>query len=87
MFALVALMCLYLGGNNIRKAFIIAPFSQWEVINWMLFLMGIVLLLVGLRCIWQANKDYKEAQALKEEKRKAEKEKRKRQFFYDENEE
>lgn len=84
MFSLVALMCLYLGTNNIRKAFVLAPFGQWQLINWSLFVTGIVLIPVGLLCIKQAVKDYKEAQRQKAEKEKAEKEKRQQQFFYDE---
>lgn len=83
MFLIVGLMALYLGGNNIKKAFALAPFGQWQAISWMLFVVGILMVLVGLACAWQANRDYKARQAELEEKEKAEKERRKQQFFYD----
>ncbi len=84
MFALVALLCLYLGGNNIRKAFVMSPFGRWQFINWALFVTGILMLIVGVLCIWQAMKDYKTAEKEAMEKEKAEKEKRQQQFFFDE---
>ncbi len=84
MFRLVGLMALYLGGNNIRKAFVLAPFGQWQLINWMLFGVGILMLLVGAACVWQASKDYKTKQEELAAKEKAEKQQRQRQFFYDE---
>ena len=83
MFSLVALMCFYLGTNNIRKAFALAPFDQWVFINWALFAVGVILLPVGVFCLLQAMKDFKVRKAEKEAKEKAEKEKRQRQFFYD----
>ncbi|MBR4035584.1 MAG: hypothetical protein IKJ05_02480 [Oscillospiraceae bacterium] len=85
MFALVALMALYLGVRNIKNAFIIAPFGQWQFINWSLFMVGILMVLAGIACVWQANKDYQAKQAEKEEKEKLESEKRKQQFYYDDN--
>ena len=83
MFALVALMCFYIGGNNIRKAFMLAPFGQWAFINWSLFATGLALVPVGFFCVKQAIKDYRENQRQKAEKEKAEKAKRQQQFFYD----
>ena len=87
MFALVALMALYLGGRNIKNAFVLAPFGQWQFINWSLFIVGILMVLVGIACIWQAGKDYKTKEAEMAEKERIEKEKRQRQFYYDETEE
>ncbi len=84
MFALVALLCLYRGGNNIRKAFTLAPFGRWELINWALAVTGILMLIVGVLCILQAMKDLKAKEAEIIEKEKAEKEKRQQQFFFDE---
>lgn len=85
MFALVAFRCLWLGTSNIGKAFRV-PFSQWENINWALMITGVLLLAVAVRCIWQANKDYKEAKILKEKQQRQEEEKRRRQFFFDDEE-
>ena len=87
MFALVALMALYLGGRNIKNAFVLAPFGQWQFINWSLFIVGILMVLAGIACIWQAGKDYKTKEAEMAEKERIEKEKRQRQFYYDETEE
>lgn len=87
MFALVALMALYLGGRNIKNAFVLAPFGQWQFINWSLFIVGILMVLAGIACIWQASKDYKAKEAEMAEKERIEKEKRQRQFYYDETEE
>ncbi|MBQ8604066.1 MAG: hypothetical protein IJ410_04400 [Oscillospiraceae bacterium] len=86
MFALVALLCLYAGGNNIKKAFALAPFSRWEFINWALFGIGVLLLIVGVLCILQANKDLKERAAEAEKQQEAEKKKRQQEFFYDDEE-
>ena len=86
MFALVALMALYLGGRNIKNAFVLAPFGQWQFINWSLFIVGILMVLAGIACIWQASKDYKAKEAEMAEKERIEKEKRQRQFYYDETE-
>lgn len=83
MFSLVALMCFYLGTSNIRKAFALADFADWGFINWSLFVIGVVLIPVGVFCVLQAMKDLKEKQAEKAESEKAEKAKRQRQFFYD----
>ena len=87
MFALVALMALYLGGRNIKNAFVLAPFGQWQFINWSLFIVGILMVLAGIACIWQASKDYKAKEAEMAENERIEKEKRQRQFYYDETEE
>ena len=84
MFALVALMALYLGARNIKNAFILAPFGQWQFINWSLFLVGLLMVLAGIACVWQASKDYKTKEAEKAEKERLEKEKRQQQFFFDE---
>ena len=84
MFALVALMALYLGARNIKNAFILAPFGQWQFINWSLFLVGLLMVLAGIACVWQASKDYKAKEAEKAEKERLEKEKRQQQFFFDE---
>ena len=84
MFALVALMALYLGARNIKNAFILAPFGQWQFINWSLFLVGLLMVLAGIACVWQASKYYKEKEAEKAEKERLEKEKRQQQFFFDE---
>ena len=86
MFALVALMALYLGGRNIKNAFVLAPFGQWQFINWSLFIVGILMVLAGIACIWQAGKDYKVKEAEMAETERIEKEKRQRQFYYDETE-
>ncbi len=85
MFSLVALMCLYIGVSNIRKAFS-APFSRWSAINWALAGTGVILLLLAAACIWQASKDYKQAKEKEAEKEREEKEKRRRQYFFDEEE-
>lgn len=85
MFALVALMALYRGVRNIKNAFALAPFGQWQFINWSLFVVGILMVLAGIACVWQANKDYQAKQAEREEKEKLESEKRKQQFYYDDN--
>lgn len=86
MFALVALLCLYMGGNNIRKAFMLAPFSQWAFINWALFVTGVLLLAVAVPCIRQASKELKEKNEEIEKQKEAERQKKKQQFFYDEEE-
>ena len=83
MFSLVALMCLYLGTNNISKAFN-RPFGSWQAINWMLAVSGLMLILVGIACIWQAIRDYTRRGKEKQAKEEAEKKARQRQFFYDE---
>ena len=83
MFALVALMALYLGGRNIKNAFILAPFGQWQFINWSLFIVGILMVLAGIACVWQASRDYKAKEEEKQQKELEEKQKRQRQFFYD----
>lgn len=85
MFALVAVMCLYLGINNIRKAFA-ADFSRWRAINYLLLISGVVLVLVGIACIFQAVKDHKEAGEKEKEKEEKEKQLSREQFFYDEEE-
>ena len=86
MFALVAIMALYLGVRNIKNAFALAPFGQWRFINWSLFVVGILMVLAGIACVWQASRDYKAKEAERAEKERLEKEKRQRQFFYDESE-
>ena len=86
MFSLVALMCLYLGTGNISKAFK-QPFGRWAAIHWMLAVSGIMLILVGFACIWQATRDYKERGRKARAKAEAEKKARQRQFFYDDEDE
>lgn len=86
MFSLVALLSLYIGSKNLRKAFYLRPFSQWTSINWLLLLTGIVLIIVGIACIFQALKDYKESQYNKAIVEKEKSDKRKQEFFYDEEE-
>ncbi len=86
MFALVALLCLYMGGNNIKKAFMLAPFGQWAFINWALFVTGVLMLAAVIPCIMQANKELKEKSAAIEKQKEAEKKKRQLQFFFDEEE-
>lgn len=83
MFLLVALMALYLGVRNMKNAFALAPFGQWQFINWSLFIVGALMVLAGVACALQANKDYKAKEAEKAEKERVEKEKRQRQFFFD----
>ncbi len=58
MFALVSLMSLYLGTSNILSAFRV-PFSEFEAMNWLLLLTGVILIFVGLACMWQAVIDAK----------------------------
>ena len=86
MFALVALMALYLGARNIKNAFILAPFGQWQFINWSLFVVGVLMVLAGIACVWQASRDYKNKENERAEKERLEKEKRQQQFFFDEQE-
>jgi uncharacterized membrane protein YqjE len=86
MFALVALMALYLGARNIKNAFIMAPFGQWQFINWSLFVVGVLMVLAGIACAWQASRDFKNKEAERAEKERLEKEKRQQQFFFDEQE-
>ena len=86
MFALVALMALYLGARNIKNAFILAPFGQWQFINWSLFVVGVLMVLAGIACVWQASRDFKNKEAERAEKERLEKEKRQQQFFFDEQE-
>ncbi len=86
MFSLVALLCFYAGINNIVKAFKLAPFGMWTGLNWLLLLLGAVLVVVGAACVWQANKDFQEKKKADTEKHLFEKEKRQRQYYYDEKE-
>lgn len=86
MFALVALLAFYIGVRNIRKSFFLSPFTQWNFLNWTLFIMGIILIIIGIACTLRAVKDYKTSQTEKEEKEKLEKQKRQEEFFYDDNE-
>ena len=72
MFGIVALCCLYLGIKNVKSAFSLAPFSRWQFINWALFLTGVLMLLLIIPCLMQANKDLKKAQKEKDDKEKAE---------------
>ena len=83
MFSLVAIMCLYLGTGNISKAFR-RPLSQWAASNYMLLVSGVLLILVGIACVWQAVRDYKERGEKIRQKKEDEEKARKRQFFYDE---
>ena len=80
-------MALYLGARNIKNAFILAPFGQWQFINWSLFLVGLLMVLAGIACVWQASKDYKAKEAEKAEKERLEKEKRQQQFYFDDEKE
>lgn len=59
MFTLVALMCLYLGINNLYKAFRVS-FYSWHIVHYGLAITGICLLVVCFFCIRQAIKDYNE---------------------------
>ena len=86
MFSLVALLSLYIGFKNLRKAFYLRPFSHWTSMNWLLLSTGIVLIIVGIACVFQALKDYKEAQYNKAIAEKEESDKRKQEFFYDDEE-
>ena len=89
MFALVALMCLYLGIRNIRSAFRLAARSGWEKISILLLITGILLVALVIPCVLQANKDLKEKQKKAEELIREEEEKKKLrrdQFFYDDRE-
>ncbi|MEG2928986.1 MAG: hypothetical protein RR846_05480 [Oscillospiraceae bacterium] len=58
MFALVALMCLYLGIKNLYCAFVV-PFKIWGLIHWLLLVTGAALLIVAFFCVRQATKDLK----------------------------
>lgn len=89
MFALVALMCLYLGINNIRNAFRLAAEGGWRKISVMLLVTGVLLLALAIPCVLQANKDLKDAKKRAEEAMRAEEEKKRLahdQFFYDDEE-
>ncbi len=83
MFSLIALLSLYVGSKNLRKAFYLRPFSQWTYINWLLLLTGMILIVLGVICVYQSLKDYKDAQKEKEITQKEESDKRKKEFFYD----
>lgn len=86
MFALVALLCLYMATGNMTKAFAV-PFSQWETINWSLFLTAVPLFLTAGICTWQAVKDFNKAKAAAQEKKDQEISARKAQYLFDEVEE
>ncbi len=66
MSVILAIMCFYYGTNNIISALKV-PFSSFETINWLLLLTGVLLILVGIACTYQANKEYKEKQKQKAE--------------------
>lgn len=83
MFGIVALCCLYLGIKNVKSAFSLAPFSRWRFINWALFLTGVLMLLLIIPCLMQANKDLKKAQKEKDDKEKAERRSKKITYLYD----
>ncbi len=59
---LLAILCLYYGTNNILSAFKV-PFSEFEVVHWLLLLTGVLLILFGIACTLLATKEYKEKQA------------------------
>lgn len=87
MFALVALLCLYLGINNVRNAFRLAAENGWQRISVLLIITGVILLALVIPCVIQATKDLREAKAIKEDLEKKEAEEKKArhdQFFYDE---
>ena len=83
MFGIVALCCLYLGIKNVKSAFSLAPFSRWRFINWALFLTGVLMLLLIIPCLMQANKDLKKVQKEKDDKEKAERRNKKITYLYD----
>ncbi len=84
MFALVALLAFYAGGNNISKAFKLAAQTGWSGFALLLLALGVVLLAVGVACVLQAMKDLKEKEKNDAAKKDEEKEKRQQQFYYDE---
>lgn len=86
MFAIVALLCLYLGGNNIKKAFVLAPFGRWKAINWMLLGTGVALLALVPFLIRQAMKDYQIAKENAAEKERQAEAKKKALYSYDDEE-
>ena len=45
--------------------------------------VGVLMVLAGIACVWQASRDYKAKEAEKQQKELEEKQKRQRQFFYD----
>ncbi|MBQ3393597.1 MAG: hypothetical protein IJG64_00375 [Oscillospiraceae bacterium] len=86
MFALVALLCLYLGINNVRNAFRLASENGWQRISVLLIITGIILLALVIPCVIQATKDLREAKRIKEDldrKEALEKKAKHDQFFYD----
>ena len=83
MFGIVALCCLYLGIKNVKSAFSLAPFSRWQFINWAPFLTGVLMLLLIIPCLMQADKDLKKAQKEKDDKEKAERKNKKITYLYD----
>ncbi len=83
MFALVALMCLYMGGNNIKKAFMLAPFSSWQAINWMLLGTGVAMLLLVVPLVKRGIADYNRAKEDAYERLRLEEEAKKRKYTMD----
>lgn len=86
MFGIVALCCLYLGIKNVKSAFSLAPFSRWQFINWALFLTGVLMLLLIIPCLMQADKDLKKAKKEKDDKEKDERRSKKITYLYDKEE-
>ncbi len=89
MFALVALLCLYLGINNVRNAFRLASANGWQRISVLLIITGVILLALVIPCVIQATKDLREAKKIKEDleaKEAREKKAKHDQFFYDDEE-
>lgn len=82
-FAFVGLCRLYLGVNNVRKAFRLAPFSQWAAINWMLAVVGAVLIAIVIPCIYMSNKLLKEKKAADVEESARLIEKKRSEYTYD----
>ena len=89
MFGLVALLCLYLGINNVKNAFRLASENGWQRISTLLIVTGIALLCLVIPCVIQATKDLKAAKEIVDNVDKEEEKKKKLQhdqFFYDDEE-
>lgn len=84
--ALVALLCLYMGGNNVKKAFVLAPFGSWTFINWALLVTGVAMLALVYPLVKKAINDYNAAKedAYAQLQRQEEAKKRKYQLDNDE---
>lgn len=82
-YGLVALLCLYLGGSNLKKAFILAPFSQWEFINWSLFATGAVMLALVIPLVKSGIADLNKKKREDEERARREAEAKKKKYTLD----